>query len=226
MTVMVMTMMTNIYWSLTIHQALCSSSLHTALWDKNFIIFHIFGWEDQGLERLKSVPSVTLLTSKMKVLSVKHLNGVSYGLEQFAADLGGSGEEKRLVVGLSDNEMTLTTSVKSRAWRGLTHNGPMECWHFTGRHRRVNYIIPNVWPDLALGFVSSITLCLVSQRTLLTSSLLFRGRAESRTSISWVLAPQAAVVADFVCFSWDVSSARLGSSFQNPFGIIWMRLWF
>lgn len=36
------------------------------LWDKNFIIFHIFGWENQGLERLKNVPSVTQLISKMK----------------------------------------------------------------------------------------------------------------------------------------------------------------
>ena len=47
--------------------------------------------------------------------------------------------------------MTLTSSVKSRTWRGLTYAEQMELWHFTRRHHRVNYILPCVWPGSLEG---------------------------------------------------------------------------
>lgn len=91
-----MMVIVNIYWALTVFQAVHQGNLpfkSSILWGRSFIILYIFGWEIQSLERFKNSPSVRLLISEMKVTSVKHLNWVFNVMEQYASDLGREGRE-------------------------------------------------------------------------------------------------------------------------------------
>lgn len=163
------------------------------LWGRNFIILHIFGWEIQGLARLKNSPSVTPLISGMRVLSVKHLNWVFNAMEQFTSDLGREGKKRHWWWGF------LVIKWPRQPQWSYGHEGD---WRTLSKWNSdilpegtTEWIIFYPVSDLAesLDLVSSVFPSFVSfkQRALIRPSL-FSGRGEPRTTVSWLLAPGTA----------------------------------